>query len=83
VPCRSCDGTGAKLASTDPNELHPAPVKVGDRVDGLGVVQAIDDGGRLLMVDGKWARRTSRGWRHGHENTGQRCEDAPCCGCCS
>jgi len=22
------------------------------------------------------------GWRAGNENTGRRCEDAPCCGCC-
>ena len=26
------------------------------------------------------ARR--REWRRGYENTGHRCEDAPCCGCC-
>lgn len=27
------------------------------------------------------ARRSE--WRRGYEATGHRCEDAPCCGCCS
>jgi len=32
--------------------------------------------------DNRWFARTRRGLRAGYEHTGQRCEDAPCCGCC-
>lgn len=32
--------------------------------------------------DGRWFKRTRYGIRAGVENTGIRCIDAPCCGCC-
>ena len=33
------------------------------------------DGNKLFV-------NTKNGPRCGHEHTGRRCEDAPCCGCC-
>lgn len=38
------------------------------------------DGAPLAYVSLGYGRK---GWRRGYEHTGYRCEDAPCCGCCS
>ena len=46
---------------------------------------AVEDLGRGLYrgSDGRVYAQTRHGLRAGYEHTGQRCEDAPCCGCCS
>lgn len=36
----------------------------------------------LRDTDGTALAMTRYGLRRGYEHTGQRCEDAPCCGCC-
>ena len=41
-----------------------------------------DDGLVTVPGDNRRFARTANGLRAGFEHTGQRCEDAPCCGCC-
>lgn len=40
-------------------------------------------GGVRRDTDGAPLAMTRYGLRRGYEHTGVRCEDAPCCGCCS
>lgn len=44
----------------------------------------LNNSGMLFKVEGdnRWFVETPNGTRCGEEHTGQRCEDAPCCGCC-
>jgi hypothetical protein len=67
-PCRACDGTGVDM--TQARET----IAERDRRDGLRTFEG--DGSKLFA-------KTRYGWRAGYEHTGRRCEDAPCCGCCS
>ena len=49
---------------------------------GHDVGEAGDSGLVRVPGDNRVFARTRRGLRAGYENTGVRCEDAPCCGCC-
>lgn len=44
--------------------------------------EALPAGVRYFEGDARPFAQTRYGWRCGYENTGMRCEDAPCCGCC-
>ena len=50
-------------------------------IDGLEVTPIGD--GLYRTRHGETVARTRHGLRQGYDATGRRCEDAPCCGCCS
>ena len=63
-----CDGAATDTASTV-------------TIDGIDCI-SIGDGLYRTVNHGEVVARTRYGLRRGYEHTGQRCEDAPCCGCC-
>ncbi len=84
----TCSDCGSRFsAGTEINFDRSAPK--GKRTNHLDCESSQDadyetDCGRLVRVDGdnRLFARTRHGLRAGYENTGRRCEDAPCCGCC-
>jgi hypothetical protein len=60
-------GQAPPMVDGHPVEYHPSRRDVFRYLDGS---------------DSRWFARTRYGIRCGAENTGMRCEDAPCCGCC-
>jgi hypothetical protein len=72
--CRSC---GAALPAGSPADYYGR-----GRVYGVECHARGDNGLVSVAGDNRVFRRTRHGLRAGYENTGVRCEDAPCCGCC-
>lgn len=60
------------------------PAPAAPMVNGRPVEYMTGSSRVFRYVDGgdRWYAHTRYGVRTGHEYTGVRCEDAPCCGCC-
>ena len=74
-----CGTCGRRIAKGDQIEwtrglpaVHAGCATGTGRADGLVTVPG----------DNRLFARTRHGLRAGYESTGQRCIDAPCCGCC-
>lgn len=73
-------GRGLGVSCADCAEIDPEDIPQED--DSAGLERGTLANDRRMARNGLTVVRTSSGWS-GSRNSRGRCEDAPCCGCCT